>query len=236
MDGGKHIVQTLEHDYRQLALSSRKSDGIVSQFFSVGTSTSQVEIKESSERALLVLRGLKSVSDPVAEMKGSRSTLLKPVELSRQGLQPKLVQISLGIIQKLISCNVLEKEDAQVCIHVLTSVEEVQDEAVQLKILQTSLILLKSTIRPRHAESILSIVSLCFRAMTPRGKAQVMTTAAATVRQAVAIVLTYVDLEVETGRVLEQQDSSSGEMKSFQSGEIVEDDSSEALKACQRLL
>jgi hypothetical protein len=236
MDGGKHMVQTLEHDYRQLALSSRKSDGIVSQFFSVGTSTSQVEIKESSERALLVLRGLKSVSDPVAEMKGSRNTLLKPVELSRQGLQPKLVQISLGIIQKLISCNVLEKEDAQVCIHVLTSVEKVQDEAVQLKILQTSLILLQSTIRPRHAESILSIVSLCFRAMTPRGKAQVMTTAAATVRQAVAIVLTYVDLEVETGRVLEQQDSSSGEMKSFQSGEIVEDDSSEALKACQRLL
>lgn len=236
MDGGQHIVQTLEHDYRQLALSSRKSDGIVSQFFSGSSSASQNDIKEASERAMLVLRGLQAAADPVADMKKSRGVLLKPVELSCQGLQPKLVQLALAILQKLISCHVLEKEDAQMCIHALTSVEKVQDESVQLKILQTSLVLLQSSIRPRHVESILSVVSLCFRAMTPRGKAQVTTTAAATVRQAVAIVLTYVDVEVETGRALEEQDSSTNNLVTFQSGELVEDDSLEGLKASQRLL
>lgn len=232
------MVQTLEHDYRQLALSSRKSDGIVSQFFSGGSSTSQHDIKEASERALLSLRGTHAAADPVADMRESRSVLAKPVELSCQGLQPKLVQISLGILQKLISCDVLEKEEAQMCIHALTSVEKIQDESVQLKILQTSLILLQSSIRPRHEESILSVVSLCFRAMTPRGKAQVTTTAAATVRQAVAIVLSYVDVERESGRMVDENGTAKDytDMVTFDHTEPVEDESLEGLKASQKLL
>ena len=238
MNTSSATIQSLENDYRQLALSSRKSDGLVSQIFS-SHSSSQNDVKESSERVLLVLRGLKS-QDPVDELKASRAVMLKPLELAAETGSAQLIGQSLGIMQKLISCHVLEKEDSKEVMNVLNSVEKVHDESVHLKILQTCLILLQSPIHPTNADSICSILSLCFRAMAPRGrKSQVMATAAATVRQAVAIVLSYVDVDAELERLQQPQascDEPSSQDIKFDSKDPEIDESLEGLKASQRLL
>ena len=72
------------------------------------------------------------------------------------------------------------------------------DENVQLKTLQTALTLLQSPLRPRSEEQIGAVLGVCLRLTNRKGhKDAVLTTAAATVRQAVALVLSYVDVEAE---------------------------------------
>lgn len=59
------LVQALEHDYRQLAHDARRPEGFAGFFGS--SSGVQLGVKEASERAVLLLRGYKEVSDPVGE-------------------------------------------------------------------------------------------------------------------------------------------------------------------------
>lgn len=226
--GGSHHTTTtsLESEFRQLAVNARKSESFVTQIFSSG-SGAQNEIKESAERVLVVLRN----SSSLEELQKSKDVVLKPLQLACESASPKLIALSLNILQKLISCEVLgsKKEDCQFVMSILASVEKVNDEAVQLKILQTSLILLQSPIHPTNVDSICSLLSLCFRSMMPKGRnTQVMSTAAATVRQAVAIIFSYVDVSKEVERLTLKEDISNESE--------VEDESTEALKACQRLL
>lgn len=226
--GAPHQTTTssLESEFRQLAISARKSESFVTQIFSSG-SGGQNEIKESAERVLIVLRN----SSSLEELQTHKDEVVKPLQLACESASPKLIALSLSILQKLISCDVFrnKKEDCQFVMSVLAGVEKVNDEAVQLKILQTSLILLQSPIHPTNADSICSLLSLCFRSMIPKGRnTQVMSTAAATVRQAVAIIFSYVDVSKEVERLKQEEDTSNDSK--------IEDESREALKACQRLL
>ena len=66
---GSRLVGSLEQDYRQLAHDARKADGLVSFF---GSSNGHPDVKESAERTLLLLRGLKERSDPAGELKASK--------------------------------------------------------------------------------------------------------------------------------------------------------------------
>ena len=194
----------LEHDYRQLALLSRKasaSSGLTSFIWSSNNAKEGEEIKDSAERVLLLLRNSTSTTATTTttnERRIDSETMLAPVRLSCQSRRPELVGQALGIVQKLVGMSEegwCTAADVHTVLGLLQSVEAVYDESVQLKILQTCLVVLQSPrLHPRNAETILSLVSLCFRAMTPRGKGQVVTTASATVRQAVAIVFSYVDV------------------------------------------
>ena len=194
----------LEHDYRQLALLSRKasaSSGLTSFIWSSNNAKEGEEIKDSAERVLLLLRNSATATTTTTTTNGRRvdsETMLAPVRLSCQSRRPELVGQALGIVQKLVGMSEegwCTAADVHTVLGLLQSVEAVYDDSVQLKILQTCLVVLQSPrLHPRNAETILSLVSLCFRAMTPRGKGQVVTTASATVRQAVAIVFSYVDV------------------------------------------
>jgi hypothetical protein len=129
------------------------------------------------------------------------SVRLKPVKLSCESKRPELVSRALGIVQKLVGlsderCVSLDDGNVNEILALLHGVEAVHEESVQLKILQTCLVVLQSPgLHPKNADEIFSVISLCFRAMTPRGKGQVTTTASATVRQAVAIAFSYVEVE-----------------------------------------
>ena len=58
--------------------------------------------------------------------------------------------------------------------------------------------MLQSPLRPRTEEQIGAVLGVCLRLTNKKGhKDAVLTTAAATVRQAVALVLSYVDVEAE---------------------------------------
>lgn len=123
------------------------------------------------------------------------------MKLSCESKRPELVGRALGIVQKLVGlsdegCVSLDDGNVNEILALLHGVETVHEESVQLKILQTCLVVLQSPgLHPKNADEISSVISLCFRGMTPRGKGQVVTTASATVRQAVAIAFSYVEID-----------------------------------------
>lgn len=81
-------------------------------------------------------------------------------------------------------------------------VEKSGDESVQLKALQTALTLLQSPLHPTSQDDICAVLGTCFRMLSAKGhKDTVVTTATATVRQAVALVFSYVDVQQELARI-----------------------------------
>jgi len=102
----------------------------------------------------------------------------------------------------MVSNEALSPEGAQSVIGMLAKVEKLGDEGVQLKVLQTALTLLQSPLHPTTEDGIATILGLCFRSLTQKGrKDTVISTASATVRQSVAIVFTYVDVGAELSRL-----------------------------------
>jgi hypothetical protein len=102
----------------------------------------------------------------------------------------------------MVSNEALSPEGSESVIEMLAKVEKMGDEGVQLKVLQTALTLLQSPLHPTTEDGIATILGLCFRSLTQKGRKDTVTsTAAATVRQSVAIVFTYVDVSAELGRL-----------------------------------
>ena len=124
--------------------------------------------------------------------------VLKPLQLSLETKSDKLKSRALAISQNLIANHALPAEACDAVIAMLAKVDKNTDENVQLKTLQTALTMLQSPLRPRTEEQIGAVLGVCLRLTNKKGhKDAVLTTAAATVRQAVALVLSYVDVEAE---------------------------------------
>jgi hypothetical protein len=124
--------------------------------------------------------------------------VLKPLQLSLDTKSDRLKSRALAICQNLIANAALPAEASEAVTAMLARVDKNTDENVQLKTLQTALTLLQSPLRPRSEEQIGAVLGVCLRLTNRKGhKDAVLTTAAATVRQAVALVLSYVDVEAE---------------------------------------
>ena len=95
----------------------------------------------------------------------------------------------------------------------LSNVERSSDQDVQLKTLQTALALLQSPkLRPTTEDGLSQVLGVCFRMLSSKGHNDtVVSTAAATVRQVVAIVFSYVDASAEATRLKQQaQEAAAG--------------------------
>lgn len=124
--------------------------------------------------------------------------MLKPLQLSLETKSDRLKSRALAIAQNLIANHALPAEAGDAVIAMLARVDKNTDENVQLKTLQTALTLLQSPLRPHSEDQIGAVLGVCLRLTNKKGhKDAVLTTAAATVRQAVALVLSYVDVEAE---------------------------------------
>ena len=149
---------------------------------------------------------------------------------------------ALSIVQKLVGlsdegCVSLDDGNVNEILALLHGVETVHEESVQLKILQTCLVVLQSPgLHPKNADKICSVISLCFRAMTPRGKGQVITTASATVRQAVAIAFSYVEIDDGLADDREDGDDLGNDGKDGKDGKDGDPTREEYIKASSRLL
>lgn len=120
------------------------------------------------------------------------------MQLSLETKSDRLKSRALAITQNLIANHALPAEASDAVIAMLARVDKNTDENVQLKTLQTALTLLQSPLRPAGEEQIGAVLGVCLRLTNKKGhKDAVLTTAAATVRQAVALVLSYVDVEAE---------------------------------------
>lgn len=171
--------------------------------------------------------------------------ILKPLQLACDTKSARLISQALSTVQKLVSNEALSPSSAGDVISMLVKVEKVNDEGVQLKLLQTALTLLQSPLHPASEEEIEAVLSLCFRALTQKGrKDTVMSTAAATVRQAVALVFTYVDVPAEVARLQRlQATAAAGDAEQDAAARVAAasqstdpDAPSPALVASQRLL
>lgn len=128
--------------------------------------------------------------------------ILKPIQLACDTKSARLINDSLSIVQKLLSNEALPPEGPDIVISLLARVEKISDEGVQLKTLQTALTLLQSPLHPTTEDAIATVLGICFRSFMQKGrKESVTSTAAATVRQSVALVFTYVDVPKESARI-----------------------------------
>ena len=154
--------------------------------------------------------------------------MLKPLQLSLDTKSDRLKSRALAICQNLIANAALPAEASEAVTAMLARVDKNTDENVQLKTLQTALTLLQSPLRPRSEEQIGAVLGVCLRLTNRKGhKDAVLTTAAATVRQAVALVLSYVDVEAELqGQAAAAEAGESGEAPggaAFAAQKLVED-------------
>jgi hypothetical protein len=101
--------------------------------------------------------------------------------------------MGLACIQKLIANDAVAPHHLPAVVGTFSQQAEVLDEATQLKCLQGVLTVLQSKVCPEEEEAMSPMLSMCFRLLSAaRGTDSVRTTAAATVRQAVAIVFARV--------------------------------------------
>ncbi|GJM92979.1 hypothetical protein PR202_ga09489 [Eleusine coracana subsp. coracana] len=101
----------------------------------------------------------------------------------------KLSVIGLSCLQKLISHGAVASSALKEILATLKDHAEMTDEIVQLKTLQTMLILFQSDLHPESEESMSQALGICLYLLeSSRSSDSVRNTAAATFRQAVALV------------------------------------------------
>ncbi|KAB1202761.1 hypothetical protein CJ030_MR8G022169 [Morella rubra] len=105
----------------------------------------------------------------------------------------KLSVIGLSCIQNLISHDAVAPSALKEILSTLKDHAEMADESVQLKTLQTILIIFQSHLYPENEENTSQALAICLRLLeSNRSSDSVRNTAAATFRQAVALIFDHV--------------------------------------------
>eukprot|EP00854_Cymbomonas_tetramitiformis_P009321 gene9321-11046_t len=185
MNQSSSFIGMLEADLRNLSAEARKSDTGFAGYF---TGSQHPEVKEAAERALLKLRSLpaENLDGPgVAECEEVWRAFIKACEAKNV----RLSAIGLACLQKLVANEAIAQDAIPEVLSTLRQHADVYDEAVQLKTLQTVLSLLQSKLYPKEEEGVAAMLGICFRLLgSTRCADSVHTTAAATLRQAVALI------------------------------------------------
>ncbi|KAK2078912.1 hypothetical protein QBZ16_002602 [Prototheca wickerhamii] len=182
------IIGILEADYRQLSSDARRSEGFVGLF----ASTDHPGIKDAAERALLRLRSLGHGPGIREGLAAQCKDLFRPLEMAAATRSPKLVGQALLIAQKLLANGAASPAAAASAADMVAGAAKLQDETVQLRSLQTALTLLQSPAHPRGEAHLGALLGACFGCLGGKGhRGAVTTTALATVRQVLALLLSY---------------------------------------------
>ncbi|KAK8546017.1 hypothetical protein V6N12_026821 [Hibiscus sabdariffa] len=169
------FMAVLESDLRALSTEARRRHPAV---------------KDAAERAILKLRTLSSPSEISQNMDIVRIFLM-----ACEVKSVKLSVIGLSCLQKLISHDALAPSVLNEILPTLRDHSEMSDESVQLKTLQTILIIFQSQLHPQSEENMDQALGICLRLLeNNRSSDSVRNTAAATFRQAVALVFYQVVL------------------------------------------
>ncbi|PON87081.1 Mon2, dimerization and cyclophilin-binding domain containing protein [Trema orientale] len=105
----------------------------------------------------------------------------------------KLSVIGLSCLQKLISHDAVALSALKEILSTLKDHAEMGDEIVQLKTLQTILTILQSRLHPEDEDNMVEALDICLRLLeNNRSSDSVRSTAAATFRQAVALIFDHV--------------------------------------------
>ncbi|XP_042986109.1 protein MON2 homolog isoform X4 [Carya illinoinensis] len=105
----------------------------------------------------------------------------------------KLSVIGLSCLQKLITHDAVAPSALKEILSTLKNHAEMTDESVQLKTLQTILVVFQSHLHPENEENTAQALGICLRLLeSNRSSDSVRNTAAATFRQAVALIFDHV--------------------------------------------
>lgn len=145
-------------------------------------------VKDGAEHAILKLRSLSSPSE-IAHNEDIIRIFLMACEVRTV----KLSVIGLSCLQKLISHDAVPTSALKEILSTLKHHAEMSDESVQLKTLQTILIIYQSRLHPEDEENAAQALGICLRLLeSNRSSDSVRNTAAATFRQAVALIFDHV--------------------------------------------
>ncbi|XP_048591161.1 LOW QUALITY PROTEIN: protein MON2 homolog [Brassica napus] len=168
------LVAALEADLRALSAEARRR---------------YPAVKDGAEHAILKLRSSSSASDL-----SSNDDILR-IFLMACGVglrNTKLSVIGLSCLQKLISHDAVEPSSLKEILATLKDHSEMAEEIIQLKTLQTILIIFQSRLHPETEDNMVLALSICLRLLDNNRLPSVYNTAAATFRQAVALVFDQV--------------------------------------------
>lgn len=167
------LMAVLESDLRALSAEARRR---------------YPAVKDAAEHAILKLRSLSSPSD-IAQNEDIVRMFLMACEVKTV----KLSVIGLSCLQKLISHDAVAPAILNEILPTLKDHSEMADESVQLKTLQTILIIFQSRLHPESEENMAQALDICLQLLeSNRSSDSVRNTAAATFRQAVALIFEHV--------------------------------------------
>ncbi|KAJ0982542.1 hypothetical protein J5N97_010797 [Dioscorea zingiberensis] len=162
-------MAVLESDLRALSVEARRR---------------YPAVKDAAEHAILKLRSVSSPSE-IAQ----NEDILKMFLMACDVKSVKLSVLGLSCLQKLISHDAVSSCSLKEILSTLRDHAEMTDETVQLKTLQTILIILQSKLHPENEENMAQALGICLRLLeSTRSSDNVRNTAAATFRQAVALI------------------------------------------------
>ncbi|KHN16173.1 Protein MON2 like [Glycine soja] len=147
-------------------------------------------VKDGAEHAILKLRTLSSPSE-IAH----NDDILRIFLMACEVRTVKLSIIGLSCLQKLISHDAVSPSALTEILSTLKDHAEMADEGVQLKTLQTISIIFQSRLHPENEDTMSQALGICLRLLeNTRSSDSVRNTAAATFRQAVALIFDRVVL------------------------------------------
>ncbi|KAH6905130.1 hypothetical protein BKA70DRAFT_1293490 [Coprinopsis sp. MPI-PUGE-AT-0042] len=172
------------------------------QSLSSETRRKHPEIREAAEKSLAVLRSSPAQAAAILGTDGPQSDeLLRPIYMGCATKNAKVVAISLGSLQRLISLKAVPQSAVPLIINTMTEAMS-QGVDIQLRILQTLVSLIPNF--PNIHDTLLGdALLLCFKLQESR-IAVVSSTAAATLRQ---LLMFVVDKMVNEDRLLESDDN-----------------------------
>lgn len=145
-------------------------------------------VKDAAEHAILKLR---SLSDP-SEI-AQNDDIIRIFLLACEVKTVKLSVLGLSCLQKLIAHDAVAPTALREILTTLKEHAEMNDESVQLKTLQTILIIFQSRLQPEDEDDMAIALGISLRLLeNSRCPDSVRNTAAATLRQAVALIFNRV--------------------------------------------
>ncbi|XP_045444164.1 protein MON2 homolog isoform X13 [Pipistrellus kuhlii] len=183
----KKLLENMQSDLRALSLECKKKFP---------------PVKEAAESGIIKVKTIAARNTEIlAALKENSSEVVQPFLMGCGTKEPKITQLCLAAIQRLMSHEVVSETAAGNIINMLWQLME--NSLEELKLLQTVLVLL-TTNTVVHDEALSKAIVLCFRLHFTKDNIT-NNTAAATVRQVVTVVFERMVAEDEQHRDIIEQ-------------------------------
>ncbi|KAI1883388.1 hypothetical protein AGOR_G00230920 [Albula goreensis] len=183
----KKLLENMQTDLRSLSMECKKKFP---------------PVKEAAESGIVKIKTIAARNTEIlAALKENSSEVVQPFLMGCGTKEPKITQLCLAAIQRLMSHEVVSEAAAGNIINMLWQLME--NGLEELKLLQTVLVLL-TTNTVVHDEVLSKAIVLCFRLHFTKDNIT-NNTAAATVRQVVTVVFERMVAEDERHKGMEEQ-------------------------------